>query len=70
MSTTWNSIIIVAILLIYSISSIFADKLQTVIQPDGEVTVNVQFDNLTIVQTSVDGYNLMQVSFHFLCSFP
>lgn len=37
--------------------------IKTIIQPDGEVIVKVQFRNLTIVQTSADEYNLMQVSF-------
>lgn len=45
-------------------------KIVTIFQPDGEVIVKVQFRNLTIVQTSADGYNLMQVSFEVELQIP
>lgn len=53
---------IFTILLIHTSATTCTDEVETVIQPDGEVIVKVQFKNLTVVQTSADGYNLMQVS--------
>ena len=54
--------LIFTIVLVHLSAITCTDEVETVIQPDGEVTVKVQFKNLTVVQTSADGYNLMQVS--------
>ena len=55
---------LIFLLVIFSVysSQIKCEKsIQSIIQSDGELLVKVSFDNFTLEQTSVDGYNLLQV---------